>query len=379
MNRLTQWLFEAPVSLEAIYNKNSHASLEFEDEEEQWENEVFKPRKPGDNNNLSDSDARVEIELAIQHGVRDVKLLTDMIFYCRFEVKKIKKNDPNRAFLSEGWIKIRDNLVIPTLRLNSLRVAKERLEEHNGLYSRSIQEAIKAGERDENKLTTQAYQSIWLGVKFALKERHLWHCQTFRRKEWLRIRDSLVRPALKNLKKTSPTRGKAGSPESDRYANPYFNSVLKYEWESPPDQQTRAVSIQDEIAWERANPKGGIEQNSDGCLILSNFAVGSAALKSNHQQRLLETIRRQFDRMRFDLTAFISIEGHTSPSGSAARNQKISEQRARAVKAFLVAGGLSGSQIDAVGAGASSPLVPNTTAKNLARNRRVVICIAQLT
>lgn len=160
---------------------------------------------------------------------------------------------------------------------------------------------------------------------------------------------------------------------------PEVINVKEYEWENSPKQQQRSVSIQDEIAWERANPNGGIEQNSDGCLVFWNFAVGSAALKSNHQQRLIETARRQIDRMRFDPTAFISIEGHTSPTGSATRNQQISERRARAVKAFLVARGLSASQIVAVGAGASSPLVPNTTAENMARNRRVVICIAQLT
>jgi outer membrane protein OmpA-like peptidoglycan-associated protein len=377
MNGQTHWLFETPSSSKVANNNYPYTSFEFEDEEDQWEDEVFRPRKPGENNNLSDSEARQEIQLAILNGIRDVKLLTDIIFYCRFEVKTINQDDPNRDLLTEGWRKIRDGLVRPTLRLYPLQETKNSIKELNDSYSRSVQAAIKADERDENKLTDDVYTDYgWRPIQSVPKESHLWNCQGFSRKEWLRIRDVFVRPALKRV---SSAKEKAKSLESDRYTNPYFNAVLEYEWESPPNQQKRAVSIQDEIAWERANPKGRIEQNSDGCLILSNFAVGSAALKSNHRQRLLETVRRQIDRMRFDLTAFISIEGHTSPTGLAARNQQISVQRARAVKAFLVAGGLSGSQIHVMGVGASSPLVPNTTAENMARNRRVVICIAQLT
>jgi hypothetical protein len=37
MNRQSQWLFEAPVSLKATHYNNPYASLEFEDKEEEWE------------------------------------------------------------------------------------------------------------------------------------------------------------------------------------------------------------------------------------------------------------------------------------------------------------------------------------------------------
>ncbi len=67
----------------------------------------------------------------------------------------------------------------------------------------------------------------------------------------------------------------------------------------------------------------------------------------------------------------IEIGGHTDSRGSSETNQELSERRADAVKSYLIEKGLSAEKISAVGFGESKPLVPNTTARNRARNRRI--------
>jgi len=69
----------------------------------------------------------------------------------------------------------------------------------------------------------------------------------------------------------------------------------------------------------------------------------------------------------------IEIGGHTDARGSNAYNQKLSEARAEAVRAYLTSKfpALKPEQFTARGYGESKPLVPNTSALNMAKNRRV--------
>jgi outer membrane protein OmpA-like peptidoglycan-associated protein len=70
----------------------------------------------------------------------------------------------------------------------------------------------------------------------------------------------------------------------------------------------------------------------------------------------------------------ILIEGHTDNVGSAASNLALSEGRAAAVKAALVAEfGVTDDRITTKGLGDTKPSVPNTSAAGRAQNRRVEI------
>lgn len=70
----------------------------------------------------------------------------------------------------------------------------------------------------------------------------------------------------------------------------------------------------------------------------------------------------------------ILIEGHTDNVGSAASNLTLSDQRAAAVKAALVADfAVDASRITTTGLGDTKPSAPNTTAAGRSQNRRVEI------
>jgi len=68
-----------------------------------------------------------------------------------------------------------------------------------------------------------------------------------------------------------------------------------------------------------------------------------------------------------------SIEGHTDSDGKDAMNQKLSEERAGAVKNYLIENGIASDRLTSVGFGESKPIDTNKTAKGKANNRRVEV------
>jgi outer membrane protein OmpA-like peptidoglycan-associated protein len=100
-----------------------------------------------------------------------------------------------------------------------------------------------------------------------------------------------------------------------------------------------------------------------------NFDTGKATIKEESYPVLDEvgTILLKWPELR------IEIGGHTDSRGSDAFNQKLSEERAQSVLAYVTQKfpDLKADQFTAVGYGESKPLVPNTSALNMAKNRRV--------
>lgn len=73
----------------------------------------------------------------------------------------------------------------------------------------------------------------------------------------------------------------------------------------------------------------------------------------------------------------VEVQGHTDNSGTADHNQLLSEQRAEAVRAWLVQHGVGSDRLVARGYGQDRPLVPNVTSGNRAQNRRVQFIILE--
>jgi outer membrane protein OmpA-like peptidoglycan-associated protein len=72
----------------------------------------------------------------------------------------------------------------------------------------------------------------------------------------------------------------------------------------------------------------------------------------------------------------LAVEGHTDNVNTEGFNQKLSEERAGTVRAYLIAQGLDPNSITTAGYGMSQPVADNTTAAGRQKNRRVEIVIS---
>lgn len=71
----------------------------------------------------------------------------------------------------------------------------------------------------------------------------------------------------------------------------------------------------------------------------------------------------------------VEIQGHTDNTGAADYNRQLSQQRADAVKGYLVSKGVDAGRLEAKGYGPDQPAQPNTTAAGREANRRVEFVI----
>jgi OmpA-OmpF porin, OOP family len=84
------------------------------------------------------------------------------------------------------------------------------------------------------------------------------------------------------------------------------------------------------------------------------------------------TLREIGDMLKQNGDLRLAIEGHTDNTGNAATNQTLSEQRAAAVKAFLVSTyGIDAARLETKGLGPTKPVAPNETPEGRQSNRRV--------
>ncbi|WP_242927650.1 OmpA family protein [Pontibacter vulgaris] len=70
-------------------------------------------------------------------------------------------------------------------------------------------------------------------------------------------------------------------------------------------------------------------------------------------------------------TMKFTIEGHTDSDGDESANMKLSQQRAEAVKSYLVDQGIKADRLEAKGLGESKPIDKNSTPEAKSNNRRV--------
>lgn len=73
-----------------------------------------------------------------------------------------------------------------------------------------------------------------------------------------------------------------------------------------------------------------------------------------------------------DIEVIVAV-GHTDSVGTDKYNQKLSERRAKAVKAYLVSKGVPAEKIFTEGKGEKQPIASNKTKEGRAKNRRVEI------
>ncbi len=108
--------------------------------------------------------------------------------------------------------------------------------------------------------------------------------------------------------------------------------------------------------------------NADGHVALYiNFDTNTAEIRPESRAVVEEVLAM----LKGSTGLALSVEGHTDSTGNPERNKALSEQRAKAVVAALVAGGIEPARLAAVGFGQEKPVADNSSEEGRAKNRRV--------
>jgi outer membrane protein OmpA-like peptidoglycan-associated protein len=72
------------------------------------------------------------------------------------------------------------------------------------------------------------------------------------------------------------------------------------------------------------------------------------------------------------------LEGHTDNTGDPESNKKLSVDRAEAIKALLIVGGIDGARVTTAGWGQEKPIASNDTEEGRAKNRRTELIVTRI-
>ena len=136
------------------------------------------------------------------------------------------------------------------------------------------------------------------------------------------------------------------------------------------DAKLRADALRQELSDLEA------KQTERGLLVTIGdvlFDVDGAELKPGG----LEQVRRIATALQSDPSRRAVIEGHTDSTGTENYNLQLSEERANAVKAALIAEGVLPEQISARGYGEAYPIATNEDESGRQQNRRVELIIQE--
>mgnify|MGYP000899035708 CR=1 FL=1 len=157
-------------------------------------------------------------------------------------------------------------------------------------------------------------------------------------------------------------------------------------------EQTESAAVQQQLAAERARRDeaerraslattalakvASVKQETRGTVVTLSGSVLFASGKSKLLPAASSRLRQVADALvAGDPDSTFVVEGHTDSTGSPTRNQRLSEDRARAVRDFLVSRGVPADRIEAQGMGSTQPVADNSTPEGRANNRRVEIVI----
>ena len=133
-----------------------------------------------------------------------------------------------------------------------------------------------------------------------------------------------------------------------------FTSGILLEEAPPPPPKEQVVALQKDL-----------DELIEGKVV--EFEIKSDVITSRGTALLDEVLAA--------LTEFpdvpIEIAGHADAQGGAEENMNLSERRAQAVFAYLVANGVSADRFVVIGYGETQPIADNNTAEGRARNRRI--------
>jgi OmpA-OmpF porin, OOP family len=157
---------------------------------------------------------------------------------------------------------------------------------------------------------------------------------------------------------------------------PTVPGVARYQGCPVPDTDKDGVNDEEDRCPNLPGPR-----ENQGCPVISEevkkrvdlaannilFVTGSYKLVAKSYKGLNEVIKILQDNPDMKL----AIDGHTDNVGKDESNQKLSDNRAKAVKDYFVSKGIDESRITSAGHGETTPIADNKTAAGRQKNRRV--------
>lgn len=154
--------------------------------------------------------------------------------------------------------------------------------------------------------------------------------------------------------------------ERNRLALAAREKELARQQEELAQARERSQELESELAALEAKrtDRGMLVTLDDVFFETAGASIASGASRS--LSRVVEFLKGNPDQKIF-------VEGHTDAQGDGAYNQRLSEQRAEAVKKEIVAGGISPERVIARGYGENRPVASNARREGRQLNRRVEI------
>ncbi len=103
------------------------------------------------------------------------------------------------------------------------------------------------------------------------------------------------------------------------------------------------------------------------------FDVGQSTLKPGARN----VLGRVADQLKANERVRVTVEGHTDSTGSDELNQRLSEQRAAAVRDYLTSQGIASDRLSIQGLGKNAPIATNDTPAGRQQNRRVELIFVE--
>lgn len=161
---------------------------------------------------------------------------------------------------------------------------------------------------------------------------------------------------------------------------PTVKGLARYQGCPIPDTDGDGVNDEEDKCPSRPGPA-----SNQGCPVIAKeviekinfaaknvfFATGSYKLLPKSFKSLDEVV----SLLKADESLMIDIDGHTDSQGSDESNQVLSDNRAGAVKNYLVSKGIDASRLKSTGYGETKPVADNKTAAGRAKNRRTEMTV----
>jgi outer membrane protein OmpA-like peptidoglycan-associated protein len=140
------------------------------------------------------------------------------------------------------------------------------------------------------------------------------------------------------------------------------------------DAEKRAADAQADLV-----KLAAVKEEARGLVITLSGSVLFASNKSALLPAAQNRLNQVADALLATKERKLTVEGHTDSQGSSSYNQQLSQQRADAVRSYIISRGYPSDLIQAQGIGKDRPIADNASAEGRANNRRVEIIVDHAT